>query len=660
MRRIPTLLMHSLAALLASAMLAPIAAAQVSPRSSKLGPIVQQRAAAPQGTSQVIVRAKDRASIADVTNGILKAGGRLGRELPGQNSRVASVPNGALLALADDPAIEQISLDRRVAGVNERTAATVGADYVHRRLGYDGAGVGVAIIDSGISDWHDDLGGSGGQRVHRFVDFVNGRLTAYDDLGHGTHVAGIVAGNGFDSGGARSGIAPSAHLIVLKVLDGTGVGRISDVIAALEYVVANKDTLNIRVVSLSVGAQVHESHDSDPLTLAAKRAVEAGIVVVAAAGNLGRSAGDRAQYGGILAPGNAPWVLTVGASSHAGTVKRQDDTAAVFSSRGPSAFDHLAKPDLLAPGVGIESLSDPNSAFYTSKAAYLLGGTVATSYLPYLSLSGTSMAAPVVSGTAALMLQANPALSPNQVKAILQYTSQVYAGYDALTQGAGFLNAQGAVALARHFANPSSAYPSSDGWSRQIIWANRRIRGGRLTPAANAWATNVVWGSPLTPSGQNVEWGVIEVDGGSTAWGSACSDPICSTFTWGVGHAPNVVWGAKCGGDDCDETWSVATVAATFDDTVVWGTTDDTVVWGTTDDTVVWGTAEGADTVVWGTSELETVVWGTSSPEPVIWESMTAEPLAHDADVLLPAPSDPTLTEPCGGAASEPATPTSI
>ena len=176
------------------------------------------------------------------------------------------------------------------------------------------------------------------------------------------------------------------------MLDGAGSGRISDVIAAIDYVVENKDALNIRVINLSVAAGVYESYDSDPLTLAAQRAVNAGIVVVAAAGNHGRSADLRTQYGGITAPGNAPWVLTVGASSHMGTTDRSDDTIAPFSSRGPGAVDAGAKPDIVAPGVGTESLSDPDSALYSSDSAYLLNGSVWTSYLPYLSLSGTSMA----------------------------------------------------------------------------------------------------------------------------------------------------------------------------------------------------------------------------------------------------------------------------
>jgi hypothetical protein len=314
----------------------------------------------------------------------------------------------------------------------------------------------------------------------------------------------------------------------------------------------------------------------------------------------------------MTAPGNAPWVLTVGASSHEGTAQRADDSVALFSSRGPTAVDALAKPDVVAPGVGIESLSDPNSAFYSSKTTFLLSGTIPTSYLPYLSLSGTSMAAPVVSGTVALMLQANPALTPNQVKAILQYTSQVYKGYDALTQGAGFVNAEGAVALARYLGTPSTMpYPGREDWSRQLIWANRRIRGGRLTSDANAWSAGVVWGDALTPGGHNVEWGVVEVDGSWHAWGSVCADPTCSTVDWGIGDTPNVVWGRKCGGNDCDERWSVQAVAATTDDTVVWGTSGD--------DTVVWGTADEADTVVWGTTDEDTVVWGTSSVDEVVW-----------------------------------------
>ena len=620
-------LRHSLAAFLLLVLVMPGAsayAASSSPKPPKLDALMRAQASK-AGWSRVIVRAVDGASLSKVAPLIQKAGGKLGRALPLIQARVADVPNAALVALANNALVEQVSFDRPVTGVAERAGATIGATTVRQELGYDGSGIGVAVIDSGITAWHDDLTGGTGQRVSRFVDFVNGATAAYDDYGHGTHVAGVIAGNGWDSGGARSGIAPGAELVVLKVLDGAGRGRASDVIAALDYVVANKSALNIRVVNMSVAAAVHESYESDPLTLAAKRAVSAGIVVVAAAGNYGHGPQGNAQYGAVAAPGNAPWVLTVGASSHMGTAARDDDTIANFSSRGPTAVDHGAKPDLVAPGAGIESLSDPASAFYTTKSAYLLGGTVSTPYLPYLSLSGTSVAAPVVSGTVALLLQANPALTPNAIKAILQYTAQPYAGYDALTQGAGFLNAKGAVEMARFFGSPAGIpYPASEEWGRQLIWGNQRIRGGRLAPGANAWASTVTWGAALTSEGANVEWGTLcagegcETTAPVTAWATACSDAACTVVTWGDGIASNVVWGTMCGGDDCQGPWSVSLVG---DQPVDADAADPIVLGSNGEDTIVWG-SNGEDTIVWGSDGGDTIVWGSSCGDSacdIVW-----------------------------------------
>jgi serine protease AprX len=565
---------------------------------------VQRRASKLTGRTRVIIRGRPGASNDSVAAALHATGGRRGRALSLINSHVVELPNAALAALSHNPAIERVSIDREVAGAMERTAGTIGALAVRQDLGYDGEGIGVAVIDSGAAASHDDLAGaSGGPRVARFVDFVNGREAAYDDYGHGTHVAGIVAGNGFDSSGARSGIAPGTHLVVLKALGVDGTGRISDVIAAIDFAVANKDALNIRIINLSVATGVYESYNTDPLTVAARRAVEAGIVVVAAAGNNGRNPEGRTHHGGVTAPGNAPWVLTVGASSHMGTADPFDDTIASFSSRGPTAVDRSAKPDLVAPGVGIESLSDPDSTLYSTHAAYLLPGTIATAFLPYLSLSGTSMSAPVVTGTVALMLQANPALTPNAVKAILQYTARSSLTYDPLTQGAGFLNARGAIQLARYLGSPSTvAYPSSRRWSARLIWGNRLLQGGRLTPDANAWANGVMWGSAVAAGGESIEWGQECATAG-------CSS-IAGPWRWGSAQGVNVVWGPTCGGEDCTGPWS---------GTTVWGTTDegDTVVWGTADegDTVVWGTADEGDTVVWGTSctdpDCEPTIWKT-------------------------------------------------
>ena len=595
----------------------------LQPVLSKLDPLLQARLADLSGRSRVVVRANDATAIDAVRLLIETTGGLAGRDLPIVEGLAAEIPNVSLAELTNSPLVRRVALDRLLFGALNRAAVSVGATAVRQELGLDGAGVGVAVIDSGVTAWHDDLSDAGGsQRVDRFVDFVSGRATPYDDYGHGTHVAGIIVGNGHDSNGARAGIAPGARLIVLKVLDGSGGGRISDVIAALGYVIDHKDQFNIRVVNLSIGAGVFESYETDVLTQATKRAVDAGIVVVAAAGNSGKDSHGRTQYGAITAPGNAPWVLTVGAASSMGTVGRSDDTVAAFSSRGPTAIDRVAKPDLVAPGVGIVSLSDPNSRLFSTRSGSLLAGAIVTPYLPYLSLSGTSQAAPVVAGTVALMLQANPALTPNAVKALLQYTAESSGQYDALTQGAGFLNARGAVGLSRFFAAPQSSsyfdwtWPM---WSGQLIWGNRRILTGLLTPDANAWA-HVTWGDWSTPSGTAVTWGVTyttsrdqTVDESSEA-ATSCDEHGCIT-TWTI-HSSwsyNVVWGQQCSGTDCTgDGWSV------YDSTVVWGT-------GADGETVVWGTADG-ETVVWGTTDSETVVWGTSDGEDVVWEKQCAEP----------------------------------
>ena len=560
------------------------------------------------GQSYVIVRAQTPSLVGALGGLITSLGGTLGRQLPILEARAARISNATVLALAASSLVNRVALDRLTFGFTERTSATVGADVVRQQLGYDGAGIGVAVIDSGVTNWHNDLADPAApttQRVDRFVDFVAGRTQPYDDYGHGTHVAGIIAGNGADSNGARTGIAPRARLMVLKVLDGAGRGRISDVIAAIDYAVAHRSEFNIRILNMSIGSGVYESYNTDLLTLAARRAVEAGLVVVAAGGNQGRNDDGAVQDGAISAPGNAPWVITVGASSHMGTSSRADDTIATFSSRGPTAYDHAAKPDLVAPGVGIYSLSSPGSKLYGKWHQYLLPGAASAGYMPYLSLSGTSQAAPVVAGTVALMLQANPSLTPNAIKAILQYTAERYEGHSYLAQGAGFLNARGAVDLALTLNTaPALRAPSPLEWSRQIIWRNRQVQGGDLIATANAWATGIGWGDTIAAGSEPVSWGLVcsgtECGDGGSGW---------SSWTWGSELWVNVVWGDSCDGENCDTLW-----ATSDDDIVVWGNSgDDIVVWGNSD----------ADIVVWGNSDDDIVVWGNSGEDPdsgpVIW-----------------------------------------
>ncbi len=470
-----------------------------------------QAAPARGARSRVIIRTVDGRPATALIEAV---GGVAGRYFPWLGGQVAIVPDASLDRLARRREVAGISLDRPVRSAMDRTTASTGSRWVTEHLGVTGLGVGVATVDSGVNPWHEDLDG----RIVHFADFVNAQLFAYDDYGHGTHVAGIIAGSGRasagvrpDSPGAQRGMAPGAHLIVLKALDVTGNGFTSNVIAAIDYAIANRAVYKIRVLNLSVAAGVYESVYKDPLTLAAKRAVDSGIVVVAAAGNRGRDAAGQPQYGGIASPGNAPWVVTVGASNDAGTSDRRDDVVAAFSSRGPSPIDENAKPDLVAPGVNIESTADPSSALYAANPASRLWGAAKTGSEPYLSLTGTSMAAPVVTGAIALMLEANAALTPNAVKGILEFTAEARAGFNHLTQGAGFLNARGAVELARAFGGAAHAPElSSDPvrWSRHIIWGNHFVAGGMLGARASAWKPGVTWGDARTPAGEVVAWGV--------------------------------------------------------------------------------------------------------------------------------------------------------
>src|SRR5262245_13822760 len=493
----------------------------------------------PRHTTRVIVTLVSGAKLPPAFERYVKR-----RDLDIVNGVVVDLPNNLLKTLAAHPDAVQRHYDREVGAHNYRTAVTVGARTVQEYMGLTGAGIGVAVIDSGITAFHDDLTSTsntlfpyGNQRVKKFVDFVNGRTLPYDDNGHGTHVAGIIAGNGYDSYGEKAGIAPKASIVSLKVLDADGKGTISNIIAALNWIAKNGSTYNIKVVNMSVGAGVYESYWTDPLTLAAKAVVEKGITVVAAAGNLGKGSDGKLQSGAITAPGNAPWVLTVGATTTNGTLTRLDDQMASYSSSGPTAYDFGAKPDLVAPGTGTVSLAVPGSTFYVTKAAYLLSGKLGLGSKPYLVLSGTSMAAPVVSGTVALMLQANPKLTPNLIKAILQYTAEERPGYSALRQGAGFLNTLGAVRLAQYFATaaPGARMPTQRMWSKKIIWGNHQLRGGYLQPDANAWANNVVWGAAKTSgvTGQNIVWGV----------GCGSHDQYCENIVWGTHDDSNVVWG---------------------------------------------------------------------------------------------------------------------
>lgn len=272
-----------------------------------------------------------------------------------------------------------------------------------------GQGVTVAVIDSGVAP-HQDLG----NRIVAFKDFVNGKTEAYDDHDHGTQVATTIAGSGWNSDYRWIGCAPKADIVGIKVLDKDLHGASSDAIAGIQWAVENKQRYNIRVINLSLGHAITESHRTDPVCRAVAAAVDAGIVVCVAAGNSGPNEGT------ILAPANLPEALAVGALNDRGLADPSRHDVAKFSSRGPTAIDHEAKPDLLAPGVGI-----------------IAGDKTGD----YKGMSGTSAAVPVVSGIAALLLSVHPNLTPAQVKEQLMRTAHLLPNVDANAQGRGVVDA---------------------------------------------------------------------------------------------------------------------------------------------------------------------------------------------------------------------------
>jgi serine protease AprX len=304
---------------------------------------------------------------------ITARGGLLLRHLPLVKANLAKIPAGRLAEFERDDEVAYISPDRRLAARLNNATVAVNAPYAWN-AGLNGSGIAVAVIDSGIHQ-HDDLMSPGllfsTSRIVYQADMTGENLGTDDAYGHGTHVAGIIGGNGTDSecllfcDVTIQGLAPSVNLVNLRVLDKNGEGSDSGVISAIAAAIQLKNTYNIRIINLSLGRPVYESYTQDPLCQAVEQAYNAGIVVVVAAGNEGRNL-PTSGYGTIDAPGNDPYVITVGAMNTMGTPNRADDVMTSYSSKGPSFGDAILKPDLVAPGNRIVSLQRPKGTLEAS------------------------------------------------------------------------------------------------------------------------------------------------------------------------------------------------------------------------------------------------------------------------------------------------------
>ena len=519
-------------------------------------------------------------------------GGKVLGNLVNVNGLVLELPAALVPVLSLLPGVFYVSPDRNVTPLLDNSAAAVNAELAWQ-TGKTGAGIGIAIIDSGVSPHRDLTKSSGASRIVYAEDFAGGGTA--DLFGHGTHVAGIAAGSGASSICASCnrllrGVAPEANIINLRVLDQNGAGQDSWVIQAIDRAIQLRSKYNIKVLNISLGHPVLESYRKDPLCREVEAAWRAGITVVVAAGNDGRdNSASTFGYGTINSPANDPYVITVGAMKSMNTPARTDDRIASYSAKGPTMVDRVVKPDLVAPGNMVVSLragDDQLVADFPQNAVplsyYQMNSSTANSP-DYFVMSGTSMATPVVSGAVAALLSATPSLTPDQIKAKLMktayknfpqtsvaqdpqtgasYTSQ----YDVFTVGAGYLDLAAALA---DTSRPSGAMLSPvatrdlltgnillsfdllSGWNRSgwtqkevwgnsmftansnFLWGNAAVWGNRSTQGFQAvWASTSAWKEDIT-DGARSSWGTKTSWGTRSSWGT--SGDAASRTSWGTG-----------------------------------------------------------------------------------------------------------------------------
>jgi len=386
-----------------------------------------------------------------------------------------------------------------------------------------GRGVGVAVVDSGVYP-HPDLAG----RIVASVDFTGSSVTTTtavnaqgDPGGHGTHVAGLIAGDGSRSNGAHTGVAPCANIIDVRVIDANGNSNTGLILRGLQWVLANKNTYNIKVANMSFGATQSGSYKIDPLATAAQVLTFSGITTVVSAGNSGPGLET------ITSPASDPFVITVGALDDNGTATLADDLVASFSSRGRTRFDRLSKPDLVAPGRKMVSLLSPSSTLGAQYPDQLVKAVVSTTTsllgavtqvlapeAEYMRMSGTSMAAPIVSGTVALMVERNSTMTPAQIKNRLKKSVKPLSFGGSSDRGVGMVNALSAVGS---------------------IDASKEYSEGRVTDSFAKDMRKFVQGQPIP-------FKDLLFNGGNDSRGTSWGNITWENITWDALTWENVLW----------------------------------------------------------------------------------------------------------------------
>lgn len=493
-------------------------------------------------------------------------GGTVTQELPIVGGFAAKVPAKAVSALQGlGGVVREVVTSDRVSfdgayGANSGVASAVypsvvGADTAWRN-GWTGDGVGVAVIDTGVSPVGDLAG-----RVVHSEDF-SGEGDGVDRFGHGTFIGGLIAGSGAGSAGQVRGVAPGANIISLKIAGRDGSADVTHVLAALQWAVSFKDVYNIRVINLSLGTDSSQDYRIDPLNQAVERAWQAGIVVVVSAGNHGPSSGT------ISKPADDPFVVTVGATNDHTTQRLNDDTVAGFSSAGPTRTNGLTKPDIAAPGASLVSTRAPGSTADVNHPEARIG-------TQYFKGSGTSFSAGVVSGTAALVIGRNPSLTPDQVKARLMDTARAGSTTDPNRVGAGSLDAYAATASDSVRAANQGVQASDGSGSLQLSRGSLSISiptGSTLDALGNLipvytpvsgllTAQNTVFNALNYACDWNGStWGTSQwagsTWGGSTWGGSTWGGSTWGGSTWGGSTWGGSTWG---GADWYGSTWGGST-----------------------------------------------------------------------------------------------------